>query len=48
MADQMRKTQEQPSSLATAGSAVVEKSTDDSIFDNIAGLDSELESVFGS
>ena len=48
MADQMRKTQEQPSSLATAGSAAVEKSTDDTIFDNIVGLDSELESVFGS
>ena len=48
MADQMRKTQEQPSSLATAGSSPVEKSTDDTIFDNIVGLDSELESVFGS
>jgi hypothetical protein len=48
MADQMRKTQEQPSSLATAGSSAVEKSTDDTIFDNIVGLDSELESVFGS
>ena len=47
MAEQMRKTQEQPTSLATAGSVAVEKSTDDSIFDNIVGLDSELESVFG-
>ena len=47
MAEQMRKTQEQPTSLATAGSVAVEKSTDDSIFDNIVGLDSELESAFG-
>jgi hypothetical protein len=47
IADQMRKTQDQPQSMATAGSTQVEKSTDDTIFDNIVGLDSELESVFG-
>ena len=47
MADQMRKTQDQPRSLATAGSTTVEQSPDDSVFDVIAGLDSELDSVFG-
>ena len=47
MAEQMRKTQSQPQSLATAGSVAVEQSADDSVFDTIVGLDSELESVFG-
>jgi len=47
MAQQMRKTQEQPSSLASAGSIATEQSADDSVFDAIAGLDSELESAFG-
>ena len=47
MADQMRKTQEQPRSLATAGSVAVEQSADDSVFDAIVGIDSELESAFG-
>ena len=47
MADQMRKAQDQPRSLATAGSTTVEQSPDDSVFDVIAGLDSELDSVFG-
>tara|TARA_R100000656_G_scaffold86458_1_gene62864 strand:- start:26 stop:880 length:855 start_codon:yes stop_codon:yes gene_type:complete len=47
MADQMRKAQEQPRSLATAGSTQVEQSPDDSVFDAIAGLDSELDSAFG-
>ena len=47
MAKQMRKTQEQPSSLASAGSVATEQSPDDSVFDAIVGLDSELESVFG-
>ena len=47
MAEQMRKTQEQPTSLATAGSVAVDISTDDSIFDIIVGLDSELVSAFG-
>ena len=47
IADQMRKTQNQPQSMATAGSTEVQKSTDDTVFDNIVGLDSELESVFG-
>ena len=47
MAEQMRKTQQQPNSLATAGSVPVEKSQDDSVFDAIVGLDSDLESAFG-
>ena len=47
MADQMRKAQNQPRSLATAGSTPVEQSADDSVFDAIAGLDSELDSAFG-
>ena len=47
MADQMRKAQDQPRSLATAGSTPVEQSPDDSVFDAIVGLDSELDSVFG-
>ena len=47
IAQQMRKTQEQPSSLASAGSVATEVSADDSVFDAIAGLDSELESAFG-
>ena len=47
MAKQMRKTQEQPSSLASAGSVATEQSPDDSVFDAIVGLDSDLESAFG-
>jgi hypothetical protein len=47
MANQMRKAQSQPRSLATAGSTPVEQSPDDSVFDAIAGLDSELDSAFG-
>ena len=47
IADQMRKTQEQPASLASAGSVEVEQSPEDSVFDAIKGLDSELESAFG-
>ena len=47
IADQMRKTQEQPASLASAGSVALEQSPEDSVFDAIKGLDSELESAFG-
>jgi len=47
VASQMRKAQLQPRSLATAGSTPVEQSQDDSVFDAIAGLDSELDSAFG-
>ena len=47
VATQMKKAQDQPRSLATAGSVPVETSQDDSVFDAIVGLDSELESAFG-
>jgi hypothetical protein len=47
VATQMKKAQDQPRSLATAGSVPVEKTQDDSVFDAIVGLDSELESAFG-
>ncbi len=47
MAQQMRKTQQQPTSLASTGSVATEKSADDSVFDAIVGLDSDLESAFG-
>ena len=47
VASQMRKSQEIPQSLATAGSVQVEQSADDSVFDAIVGLDSELDSAFG-
>ena len=47
IADQMRKTQDQPASVATAGSTQVEQSPDDSVFEAIVGIDSELDSAFG-
>ena len=47
VATQMKKAQDQPRSLATAGSVPVEKTQEDSVFDAIVGLDSELESAFG-
>jgi hypothetical protein len=47
VATQMKKAQDQPRSLATAGSVPVETSQDDSVFDAIVGLDSDLESAFG-
>jgi uncharacterized iron-regulated protein len=47
VATQMKKAQDQPRSLATTGSTPVETSKDDSVFDAIVGLDSELESAFG-
>tara|TARA_R110000824_G_scaffold92156_1_gene223781 strand:+ start:680 stop:1534 length:855 start_codon:yes stop_codon:yes gene_type:complete len=47
MVSQMRKTQQQPSSLASTGSIATEVSAEDSVFDAIVGLDSDLESAFG-
>ena len=47
MADQMRKAQAQPRSLATAGGTQVEQSTDDRVFESILGVDSQLDEVFG-
>ena len=47
VATQMKKTQEQPRSLATAGSATVETSKDDQVFDSILGIDQKLDNAFG-
>ena len=47
VATQMKKVQEQPRSLATAGSAQVEQSQDDQIFDTLLGIDQKLDNVFG-
>ena len=45
--DKMRQVQNNPSTLATAGSTPVESSADDSVFDAILGSDNELEKAFG-
>ena len=47
IAKQMQKVQSTPGSLASQGSAEVDNSPDDSIFDAIKGLDSQFESAFG-
>ena len=47
VATQMKKTQEQPRSLATAGSAAVETSQDDQVFDALLGIDQKLDNAFG-
>ena len=47
VATQMKKVQEQPRSLATAGSTPVEQSQDDQIFDTLLGIDQKLDNVFG-
>ena len=47
VASQMKKVQEQPRSLATAGSATVETSQDDQVFETLLGIDHELENAFG-
>ena len=47
VATQMKKTQNQPRSLATAGSTTVEQSKDDQVFDALMGIDQELENAFG-
>jgi len=46
VASQMKKVQEQPRSLATAGSATVETSKDDQVFETLLGIDHELENAF--
>ena len=43
----MQKVQSTPGSLATAGSAEVTRTQDDSVFDAIKGLDSQLDNAFG-
>ena len=45
--DKMRQVQNNPSTLATAGSTPVESSADDSVFDAILGSEHELEKAFG-
>ena len=47
IAKQMQKVQSTPGSLASQGSAEVDNSPDDSIFDAIKGIDSQLENAFG-
>ena len=47
VASQMKKIQEQPRSLATAGSATVESSKDDQVFETLLGIDHELDNAFG-
>ena len=47
VATQMKKVQEQPRSLATTGSAPVEQSQDDQVFDTLLGIDQKLDNVFG-
>ena len=47
VATQMKKTQQQPRSLATAGSVAVETSQDDQVFDSILGIDQKLDNAFG-
>ena len=47
VATQMKKTQQQPRSLATAGSATVEASKDDQVFDTLLGIDQKLDNAFG-
>ena len=47
VATQMKKTQQQPRSLATAGSTPVEQTHDDQIFDTLLGIDQKLDNVFG-
>ena len=44
--NKMKEVQQQPATLATQGSAVVEQSSDDKVFDTILGSGSELEKAF--
>ena len=47
VATQMKKTQEQPRSLATAGNIEVDTTPEDKLFDTILGIDNELDNAFG-
>ena len=47
VAAHMRDTQSRPRSLATSGSAQVDKSAADQIFDSILGSDREFDNIFG-
>ena len=46
VATQMKKVQEQPRSLATAGSVQTETSQDDQVFDALLGIDQKLDNAF--
>ena len=46
VATQMKKVQEQPRSLATAGSVQAETSQDDQVFDALLGIDQKLDNAF--
>jgi len=46
VATQMKKVQEQPRSLATAGSVPVETSQDDQVFEALLGIDQKLDNAF--
>ena len=47
VASLMKRAQQKPRSLATSGSAVVEKSNEDQLFDAILGIDKQLDNAFG-
>ena len=47
VATQMKKTQNQPRSLATAGSTAVEQTQDDQVFEALMGIDRQLDNAFG-
>jgi len=47
VATQMKKSQNQPRSLATAGSTTVEQTQDDQVFDALMGIDQQLDNAFG-
>lgn len=47
MTNQIKKSQSLPSSLASTGSAQVNASPDDELFDSILGIDKKLDNAFG-
>ena len=47
VATQMKKTQEHPRSLATAGNVEIDTTPEDKLFDTILGIDNELDNAFG-
>jgi len=47
VATQMKKTQQQPRSLATAGNVEIDITPEDKLFDTILGIDNELDNAFG-
>ena len=47
MREQMQNVRQKPSSLSQTGSKTVDKSQEDALFDNILGIDKELDDAFG-